>query len=347
MSSNTTILLMYDKTNIQEKIFIQVLASVGSIQSGICLAAIATSPKIRKKITFIYIINLLFAQLLLSTVTVPMYCFAPHHVLYPYVTALTIIAYTLNLCAVTYERYLAICQPYRYPEKVSYSKAVKNSIMCWIVAAVIQVLPIFWQNHLESATIQRAYLGVTLLIFFIAPLIMIWTVYAYITYEIYRLGKASNTVTNIAIRTESTDLAYLNSSPVNGKRKKRYFTTISNKMNISRPKQEYQLAVVFIAAAVASNITWVPVIMMVFLQVINRTDLEPTNLSKIHIYLLAINANVDPLIYGMFLKQLRERIFGTFYKFLRKKMRMLRGGKQTKSVFQEKFELRHRDPYIE
>ena len=325
MSSNGTILPMYDETSNDEKIFIQILASFGSVQSGIFLTAIVTSPKIRKKITFIYVISLLFAQFLLSTITVPMYCFAPHHVLYPYITALTIIAYTLNLCTVTHERYLAICQPYRYSEKVSYSKAIRNSILCWIVAAVMQILPIFWQNSVHSETIQRVYLGITLLVFFIAPLIMIWLVYAYITYEIYKLGKASETVTSIG----TTDLTPLNSPPVEQKRKKSYFATISNKIHLSKPKQEYQLAVVFIAAAVASNITWVPVIMMVFLQVINKQDLEPTNLSKIHIYLLAINANVDPLIYGMFLKQLRERIFGTAYKFLRKRMRFVLRGKNS------------------
>lgn len=316
---------MYDKTSNDEKIFIQILASFGSVQSAIFLTAIITSPKIRKKITFIYVINLLLAQFLLSTITVPMYCFAPHHVLYPYITALTIIAYILNLCTVTHERYLAICQPYHYLEKVSYSKAVRNSILCWIIAAVMQILPIFWKNHAESKTIHRVYLGITLLVFFIGPLIMIWLVYAYITYEIYKLGKTSETV---AI-TEPTPL---DSLPVDRKRKRSYFATISNKIHLSKPKQEYQLAVVFIAAAIASNITWVPVIMMVFLQVINRPDLEPTNLSKIHIYLLAFNANIDPLIYGMFLKQLRKRIFGTAYKFLRKRMRLLMKRKDSANI---------------
>lgn len=304
----TTISRVYEETSNGEKIFIQLLATVGSIQSGSSLMAILTSPKIRRKITFVYVINLLLAQLLLSTITVPMYCFAPHHFLYPYVTALTIVAYTLNLCTVTYERYLAICRPYRYSERVSYSKAVKVSIVCWIVAAVIQILPVFWEGHSDGATIQRVYLGVTLVIFFIAPLIMIWMVYGYITYEIYRLGKASYTVKHVVVKIEPNDTTPLQSPLALHKRKRSYFASLSNKINISKPKQEFQLAAVFIAAAVASNITWVPVIMMVFLQVINRTDLEPRNLSKIHIYLLAINGNVDPLIYGMFLKQLRERI---------------------------------------
>ena len=314
----------FETTNDEAKILIQILASTGAIQSGMYLLAIITSVKIRRKITFIYVINLLFAQLLLSTITVPMYCFAPHHVLYPYVTALTIIAYTLNLCTVTHERYLAICKPYRYSEKVSYSKAVKNSILCWIVAAVVQLLPIFWQHHPESEAIQRVYLSVTLLLFFIVPLIMIWLGYGQITYEIYKLGKASDTMIGIAVKVESLKTATTTAAttenneqtPLESRkklrrvsRKKSYLTTISNRINISRPRKEFQLAAVFLVAAIVSNITWVPVIMMVFLQIIGRADLEPENLSRIHIYLLVINANVDPLIYGMFLKPLRSRLF--------------------------------------
>ena len=313
----------FETTNDKAKILIQILASTGAIQSGMFLLAIITSVKIRRKITFIYVINLLFAQLLLSTVTVPMYCFAPHHVLYPYVTALTIIAYTLNLCTVTYERYLAICKPYRYSEKVSYSKAVKNSILCWIVAAVVQLLPIFWQHHDQGEMIQRVYLSVTLLMFFIMPLIMIWLAYGQITCEIYRLSKASDTVTNIVVKSEPaittrgssvdecTPLAKKKSSSL--RQRKSYLASFSNRINISRPRQEFQLAAVFLAAAIASNITWVPVIMMVFLQIIGRADLEPENLSRIHIYLLVINANLDPLIYGMFLKPLRNRLFESVF----------------------------------
>ena len=315
ISDNTISNDTFEMVGYYEKIFIQILASTGSVQNLMFLLAIITSAKIRRKITFIYVINLLFAQLLLSTITVPMFCFAPNFFLYPYVTALTIIAYTLNLCSVTYERFMAICRPYRYSESISYSKAVKVSIMCWLIAAFIQILPVFWKNHPDSIIIQRIYLGATLAIFFIAPLCIIWIAYVYITYEIYGLGKANDTV--ITKSQPSNESIHLDNNNNKLNRKKNIFN-IFNRVNISRPRQEFQLAAVFIAAAVASSITWVPVILMVFLQVIDRTDLEPESLSKIHIYLLVMNANLDPLLYGMFLKPLRLRLFGIFFGTVKK-----------------------------
>jgi len=308
-------------TSPEEKMLILSLASFGSIQILVILTTILTCAKVRKKITYIFVINLLFAQLLVSTVTIPMYCFAPGHILYPYITALTIIAYILNICTVSYERYLAICRPYRYTQKVSYSKALKTSIFCWVLAAFIQLLPIFWQEHRNAFFIGRIYLGVTLLLFFIVPLTFIWLVYAFISFEIYKLGKTSHNITHVVATMEkntdsdTTSLQLDNRSSF--QRRQSYFSKLSKKFarrrSFAKPRQEFRLALVFIAAAVVSNITWVPVILMVFLQVIDRIDLEPSNISKIQMFLLVINANIDPLIYGLFLKPLRKRIFRFFF----------------------------------
>ena len=314
--SNLTSAKIYEETSTHEKILIQTIATIGSIQCGMLLVTILTCPALRKKITYVYVINLLLAQLLLSTITVPMYCFAPHHILYPYITALTIIAYILNLCTVSYERYLAICQPYFYTERISYSRALKTSIGCWIIATIMQILPIFWDDHQSAILIHRIYLGITLILFFIVPLLMIWIVYGYISYEIYHLSKKSKLLTQFSIELVPTAETPLNghhkdTEDGKGQRKKSYLSTISTRFrrkSITKPRQEISLAMVFITAAIASNIAWVPVILMVFLQVIDRTDLEPRNISKIHIYLLAINANIDPLIYGLFLKPLRKRL---------------------------------------
>ena len=151
----------------------------------------------------------------------------------------------------------------------------------------MQLLPICWQHHPESEAIQRVYLSVTLLLFFIVPLIMIWLGYGQITYEIYKLGKASDTMIGIAVKVESLKTATKTAAttenneqtPLDSRkklrtvsRKKSYLTTISNRINISRPRKEFQLAAVFLVAAIVSNITWVPVIMMVFLQIIGRAD---------------------------------------------------------------------------
>lgn len=318
---------------IKKKVFILVFATLSFIENTILLVAILTNQKLRKKVTFIFVINLLFSQMLVAVVTLPMYCFATNHFLFGYVLALTIIAYILNLCTVTLERYLAICRPYIYCTLVSSSKTVKYSLACWVVSFIIQILPIFWKNSKKEILIHRIYLGFTLFLFIIVPLFIVWFCNAFICFEIVKLKKnqqhgigqlevpATIEETNsLSESMNSNSNALVNRVDRQHNRKGRFNTNNNNnngrnssklKRTLQKSHKEIQLALVFVIAAIAYNITWIPVIIMTFLQVIDRMDLEPAHLSEISVFLLALNANLDPLIYGLFLRPLRSHLAKT------------------------------------
>lgn len=341
----------------EKTVIILIFAVLSFLQNSFLLIAILTNHRLRKKVTFVFVINLLFSQTLVAAVTLPMYCYAPTHFIFGYILALTILAYILNLCTVTVERYLAICRPYAYVRHVSVSRTIKASLSCWLISFIIQLLPIFWKGIENEKLAHRVYVAFTLFFFIIIPLFVVWFSNGFICLEIIKMkkneqcgvGKLGNETStneetsslsgNMVSSTQFSKGGVNRSSKYNNSRNcRRGFIGKNNNNNIidsnkrtashrqssskfrqklQRSHKEIQLTMVFVIAAIAYNITWIPVIIMNFLEVIDRMDLEPAHLSEISVFLLALNANLDPLIYGLFLRPLRNHLAKSTARFCR------------------------------
>ena len=72
-------------------------------------------------------------------------------------------------------------------------------------------------------------------------------------------------------------------------------------------RQECKSALVFAIAAMTYMLSWFPVTYMTFLDVLERKDLEPTNLKHVSAVLIAINSLTDPIVYGLLLKSVRKQ----------------------------------------
>ena len=92
---------------------------------------------------------------------------------------ITVIGIVLSLTAVTYERYLNLCHPYKYPMIVTKTRVRLLVVFIWSVAIIFSLIPIAWSLSIfghgslhptESfTTAYQVHSLVVLVIFFIIP----------------------------------------------------------------------------------------------------------------------------------------------------------------------------------
>lgn len=278
-----------------------VLAIIAFIENLFIFSIIISSRKLRKKVVFHYVMNLLVTQMLVSTIIMPMYCYAEDHFLFGYITAFLIFGYILNLCCITYERHLAICKPYIYPLKMSYSKSIKFIMTTWALSLVTQMLPVLWNKTRHAMLLQRIYLGLVLFLFMLLPLIYVIYTYTYIIKEVFKIKNKATRKGSYKVKKALVESA-VTLNPMRTR-------TFSMASKISHNTQkEMQFAVVFCIAALSYSITWIPVIFINITVVFDCYEILPENISIVSIYLLELNALFDPIIYGVFIKDTRARM---------------------------------------
>ena len=77
---------------------------------------------------------------------------------------------------------------------------------------------------------------------------------------------------------------------------------------------ELKASLAFAMVSLSYMFTWLPVVYMTFLEVIDRTDKIPVWLSTISIYTIAFSTMIDPLVYGLMLRDFRQAIKSTLRK---------------------------------
>ena len=92
---------------------------------------------------------------------------------------ITVIGVVLSLTAVTYERYLNLCHPYKYPMVVTKSRVRLLVVFIWSVAVTVSLIPIAWSlNEVGPASVPKTksfetayqvHSLVVLVVFFIIP----------------------------------------------------------------------------------------------------------------------------------------------------------------------------------
>ncbi|XP_057312347.1 dopamine D2-like receptor [Hydractinia symbiolongicarpus] len=71
---------------------------------------------------------------------------------------------------------------------------------------------------------------------------------------------------------------------------------------------ELKASLAFALVVLTYMFTWLPVVYMSLLEVIGRTDLIPVTLTALSTYTIGLNAMVDPLLYGIMIKEFRQTI---------------------------------------
>ena len=331
-------------SNIQPEIpskLVQVILIVLSIIGAtanllVCMAVLSVS-RLRQKIVNCFVVSLCCTQILVDDIVMPMFCFAVDHFIYNYVVALAVISYITSLLSLTFDRYLAVCYSLRYRGLMWYSRAVRVIILCWILSFITQILPAFW-NERHFPILHKTYLSFIALVFLFIPLCLVIFAYAAILKDIIRLARKDKDRLNKPIRknhdkrvsqisetlteiTEMYELQPLNKAVVVNdntyiKRKNRsislrgisYSCTRKAAMPISSYRKETKTTLLLLLVGSLYGATWIPVLFMTILQIFDREDLIPEQMSVVSILIMAINSIIDPILYGFCMKDIRKQI---------------------------------------
>ena len=135
-----------------------------------------------------FIVSLSLADLLVGLVVIPTYIIHTFWVelnLYALLKFYNLILYVSvgNLCVMTGDRYLAITRPLKYGSLMTRSKVLVMILAAWIIPTGISLVSLLWQTsgtNRERNTVQRVYVGMTVVCFEIIPCFMMLLVYSHL-----------------------------------------------------------------------------------------------------------------------------------------------------------------------
>lgn len=202
--------------------------------------------------------------------------------------AVVMLSGVANLCAVTYDRYIAVTQPLRYLTIMQ--KNCRTLVVgVWLVSIVVAVLPLLWQGQPRNASIHKIFVMAVQIMFIGLPFILIVASHCMIYYHAKKCSKLSRQLSTIHV--------------------------ISSKRNsLRRTASEFKVARVFALVSVLFLLSWFPVFFYTTAALFNRAYLVPRKLIELSPITLALGSLGNPLIYSLikpdFRKALR-RLFGT------------------------------------
>ena len=135
-----------------------------------------------------FIVSLSSADLLVGLVVIPTYVIHTFWVqlnFHALSTFYNLILYVSvgNLCVMTGDRYLAITRPLKYGSLMTRLKILVMIFTAWIIPTGISLLSFLWRTsgtNRERATVQRVYVGLTVVCFEIIPCFMMLLVYSHL-----------------------------------------------------------------------------------------------------------------------------------------------------------------------
>ncbi|XP_020909795.1 probable G-protein coupled receptor No9 [Exaiptasia diaphana] len=233
--------------------------------------------------TNIFVVSLAISDTLTGAIFFPLYIF-PHSIVTGYLIFFILIAGVMNLCAVTWERYVAIIEPFRYKGKLKKSQK-KILIAIWSIPSLVTLIPLAWEA--DSKTTYHKYFNVsTLLILVIIPYVFIVAAYIRIW---------------LRLRSHTAQM------------RKRINMTNEQREGARRASLEGKTVKVFFVVVSVFLVSWLPVIYMTIVGVVlNRPDLIPPLLSEISLFTIAGSSMINPILYALMKNDFKGRLSGFF-----------------------------------
>ena len=218
------------------------------------------------------VLSLALSDILTGGVLLPLFLIKPTSLVTDYFVSIILLSGVANICAVTYDRYVAIIKPLFYPHLAP--KLFKRAIAAsWLIPTMYTLLPLVWDTN-PTKTIHIVY--VVSLEFFGVVVPYIFITFAYV--RIFRQVRQS-----LFIRKD-------------------FESAREQRMERRRISSDAQVAKVFCIVSTAFLLSWLPILYLTTVStVLNRSDLLPGVLRTISLFTLATSSLVNPLIYA-FLK---------------------------------------------
>jgi len=245
------------------------ILSVIIVVANCSVCALVCFKKTLRTYTNWLVLSLAVSDILTGGVLLPLLLIKPTSLVTGYVVTLILLFGVANICAVTYDRYVAIIKPllYRYLAPKFFKRAISIS---WLIPIIYSVLPLAWGTN-PSKTIHIVY--VVFLEFFGVVVPYIFITIAYV--RIFRQVRRSLTM------------------------RKNFESVREQRKDRGRISSDAQVAKVFCIVSTAFLLSWLPILYLTTVyNVLNRPDLLPAVLDTISLFTVATGSLVDPLLYA-------------------------------------------------
>ena len=201
--------------------------------------------------------------------------------------ALVLFCGVWNICAVTFDRYLAVVRPFSY--RTTIPKFFKISLpLIWALSLMIACLPAFaWRGNI-NLLINKVYIFFTFFLCGILP----FTIIIYANLRIYlSVRKCVKKERELSISTDT---------PRQDAR--------DSKRRIKKISTEAKVAKVFAIAASMLILSWFPVFIYSGAFVFNNPGIIPKEISDISPFTIALGSLVNPVLYSFMKPDFRHAI---------------------------------------
>lgn len=236
-----------------------------------------------------FVASLAIADAITGALLLPVYSLGPAIVI-GYANAITLPCSISNVCAVTYDRYLAIVYPLQY--YVIISKRFKPIIVTsWVLPILLSLFPLIYDTNV-TLLIHRIYTITAVLVMeIIVPYIFIFIAYCRIF---------------LKLRKQSKNRLVLTGSMLNKKQIKLERQT----------RSEARVAKLVAVIAFIFFLSWLPVTYMtVSVMVFENRTLIPSSLPIISVFTITLSALINPILYAVLKPDIRKQTLSYIRRF--------------------------------
>ena len=225
-----------------------------------------------------FLVSLALSDVLTGGVLLPLSLAVPTSPVNGYFISIILLSGVANHVAITFDRFVAVCYPFQYSFTVK-AYFLRIIAVCWLVAIVISLLPIFWEANPEIL-IHKVYIFIELVLFILAPYVFVFVAY-------YRIFKS--------LREHTKLLQEANIST-------------SRRDEARRVSAEAKVAKVFLVLVLMFVLCWLPIIYMTAVTAVSKFHLIPEPLTKVSLITLALSSLVNPLLYSFMKEDFRNAL---------------------------------------
>ena len=248
------------------------ILSVIIVVANCSVGALVCFNKTLRTYTNWFVLSLAVSDFLTGGVLLPIVLIKPASLVTDYFITLILLSGVANVCAVTYDRYVAIIKPLLYPY-LAPNLFKRALVVSWLIPTIYTLLPLAWDTD-PTKTIHIVYIVCLEVFGVVVPYIFI--TFAYV--QIFRQVRRSLTM------------------------RKDFKSARDQRKEHQRLSSDAQVAKVFCIVSTAFLLSWLPILYSTTIyKVFNRPDLLPDVLVTISLFTIATSSLVNPLIYA-FLK---------------------------------------------
>ena len=246
--------------------------SVLIVVSNVSVYALVCFNKRLRTYTNWFTLSLAVSDILAGAVLMPLTLFKPESVVVTYLSHLILLWGVVNICALTYDRFVAAMMPLQYPCRIP--KIFKRTLVAvWLIPTIISLLPLFWATD-RASIFHKWYIACLEVFGVVVPYIFISVAYIRIFKQVRH---------SLALR-------------------KKFVSAIKQINEPRRISQDAKVAKVFCIISAAFLFSWMPIIYMTTADIFfGRLDIVPSVLGTISFYIIAVASLVNPFVYA-FLK---------------------------------------------